>query len=133
MQGRNLTSDLVPYIACAAVAAFALDYCAGSFGTGLNASGRIGIQSETAQPINVVDRSHKGDRLPGGRQTNGQAASGGVAIGNMELLPALPAKAPRVDAPRSLSFLPKLPDGCEPAFSPLTAAGQQNIPDRCVT
>jgi len=130
MYARNLTSDLVPYIVCAAVAAFALDYCVQSFGAGLNASHRVGIQSETVQPMNVVDRSRKGDRLPGGQSTYGQAASGGLTIRNIE--PLAPA-ASQVDAPRSPGSLRDLPDGCEPAFSSLTAEGRKNIADRCTT
>jgi len=74
-------SGLARYIAGAAVIAFTLDFCAQPFGTGLNASGRISLQSETAQPLHIVC-SHKGDRLPGGQQTYGQAASGDVTIGN---------------------------------------------------
>ena len=130
MQGRNLTSDLFPYIAGAAVLVFALDFCGQQFGAGLNPSPRISARSETTQPMNVVDRSHKGDRLPGGQETYGQAASGGMAIGNMELLPA---KAPLVDAPRSPSILPRLPDGCESAFGSLTAAEQKALAARCLT
>jgi hypothetical protein len=130
MHGTNLTSGLVPYIACAAVAAFALDYCVQSVGTILNASARIGIQSEIVQPMNIVDRSHKGDRLPRGQPIYGPAASDGVATGNIELTPA---KAPPVDAPRLPSFRLELPDGCEPAFSSLTAGVRKNIADRCTT
>ena len=47
MQGNQSASGLVPYIAGAAMAAFALNYCVQSVGTGLNASDRIGVQSET--------------------------------------------------------------------------------------
>jgi hypothetical protein len=125
-----MMSGLAPYIAGAAVIAFTLDSCAQPSGTGLNASGRISLQSETAQPLYIVDRSHKGDRLPGGQPTYGLTASGDVAIGNMELRPA---KAPRGDAPRSSSFLPELPDGCESAFSSLTAAKQKTLAARCLT
>jgi hypothetical protein len=130
VQVTNLASGLVPYIAGAAVAAFALDYCVQSFGTGLNASDRIGIQNEMVQPMNTVDRSHKGDRLPGSQKTNGQAAAGSVTIGDMELPPA---KAPLVIAPRSPSMLPELPDGCESAFSPLSATEQKKHAARCLT
>ena len=130
MQGINLTSGLGPYIAGAAVVAFALDFCTQPFGAGVNASDRIGIQSEAALPMNNVDRSHKGDRLSSGRQINGQAASGSVAIGNMELLAA---KAPLVDVPLSSTFLPKLPEGCESAFSALSAAEQKDLAARCFT
>jgi hypothetical protein len=130
MRGRHLTSDLGSYIACAAVVALALDYCVQSFGTDLSAASHIGIQSEMAQPMNIVDRSHKGDRLSVGQSTYGQGASGGVAIDNMK---SLPAKAPLVEAPRSPSLPPDLRDGCESAFSSLTPGAVKNIAGRCVT
>jgi hypothetical protein len=130
MQVTTLASGLVPYIAGAAVAAFALDYCVQSLGTGLNASERTDIQREMVQPMNIVDRSHKGDRLPGGQKTNGQSASGSVTIGDMELSPAKP---PLIIAPRSPGLLPELPDGCESAFSPLSAAEQKKLAARCST
>jgi hypothetical protein len=129
MRVASLASGLVPYIAGAAVAAFALNYCAQSLGTGANVSDLV-IQSEMVQPMNIVDRSHKGDRLPGGQRTNGQAASGGVTIGDMELPPA---KAPLIIAPRSPSMLPELLDGCESAFSPMSAAEQKRLAARCLT
>jgi hypothetical protein len=123
-------SGLAPYIFGAAVVAFALDYFAQSFGTGLSASGRMGIQSETTRPLNDVDRLLKGDRLPGGQSTNGQATSGAGAIGHIE---PRPAKAAPDDAPRSPDFQPKIPDGCDPAFSPLAPAEQINPVARCLT
>jgi hypothetical protein len=130
MQVTTLASGLVPYVVGAAVAAFALDYCVESFGTGLNASDRVGIQSEMVQPMNIVDRSHKGDRLAGGQMTNGQSASGSVTIGGMEL-PL--AKAPLIVAPRSPSLLLELPEGCESAFSAMSAAEQKKLAARCLT
>jgi hypothetical protein len=78
----------------------------------------------------IVDRSHKGDRLPGGQKTNGQSASGSVTIGDME---PPPAKAPLIIAPRSPGLLPELPDGCESAFSALSAAEQKKLAARCLT
>jgi hypothetical protein len=130
MQVATLASGLVPYIAGAAVAAFALNYCVQSFETVLNASDRVDNQSEMARPLNIVDRSHKGDRLAGGQKTNGQSASGGVTIGDTELPPA---KAPPIVAPRSPSLVPELPDGCESAFSPMSAAEQKRLAARCST
>src|SRR5580704_8283516 len=130
MQVATLASGLVPYIAGAAVAAFALNYCVQSFETVLNASDRVDNQSEMARPLNIVDRSHKGDRLAGGQKTNGQSASGGVTIGDTE---PPPAKAPPIIAPRSPSLLPELPDGCESAFSPMSAAEQKRLAARCST
>src|ERR1022692_1583565 len=98
MHVTTLASGLVPYIAGAAVAAFALNYCVQSFGTSLNESDRVGIQSEKVQPMNIVDRLHKGDRLAGGQKTNGQSVSGGATIGDTELPRA---KAPLIVEPRS--------------------------------
>jgi hypothetical protein len=66
MRTINPAPGLVPYIVGAAVAAFALNYCIQSVEAGLNAPDRIGAQSEPAQPMHIVDRSHKGDRLPAG-------------------------------------------------------------------
>ena len=130
MQVGTLASGLVPYIAGAAVAAFALDYCVQSFGTGLNASERVGNQSEMVRPLNVVDRSHKGDRLAGGEKANGQSASGGATIGDSELPPE---KAPLIIAPRLPRLLLELPDGCESAFSPMSAAERKRLAARCLT
>jgi hypothetical protein len=130
MHVTTLASGLVPYIAGAAVAAFALNYCVQSFGTSSNASDRVGIQSEKVQSMNIVDRSHKGDRLAGGQKTNGQSVSGGVTIGDTELPPA---NAPLIIEPRSPSLLPELPDGCESAFSPMSAAEQKRLAARCLT
>jgi len=122
MQVSQLASRLVPYIAGATMATFALIYCQQSLGTSFNPSDRISFQSETAQPMNIVDRSHKGDRLFGAQQT--------VASGNMELVPMT---APVSDAPRSPSVLPNLPDGCESAFSSMSAAEQKTAAARCLT
>jgi hypothetical protein len=130
MRVSHLASGLVPYFAGTALAAFALVYCAQSLESGLNLSNRISFQSEAAQPMNIVDRSHKGDRLPRSQQTYGQAASSSVASGNMELVSMT---APVSDAPRSPSVLPNLPDGCESAFSSMSAAEQKTVAARCLT
>jgi hypothetical protein len=130
MHVTTLASGLVPYIAGAAVAAFALDCCVQSFGTSINVSDRVSNQSEIVRPLNAIDRSHKGDRLAGGQKTNGQSVSGGVTIGDTELPPA---NAPLIIEPRSPSLLPELPDGCESAFSPLSAAEQKKLAARCLT
>ena len=116
MQVSQLVPRIVPYIAGATMAAFALIYCQQSLGTSFNPSDRISFQSETAQPMNIVDRSHKGDRLFGGQQT--------VASGNMELVPMT---APVSDAPRSPSVLP------ESAFSSMSAVEQKTAAARCLT
>jgi hypothetical protein len=124
MRRGNILFDPAPYIAGAAVIAFALGYCAQPFTAGLNASGRIGAQSELARPMNIVDRSHKGDRL------SGQAASGNAAIGSIE--PRPDQTVPR-DVRRPSKLRLQLPDGCETAFGPLTAEDRKNIADRCLT
>jgi hypothetical protein len=127
VQGRVPMPGLAPYIAAATVIAFAMDYCAQPFGTGLYALPRIGAQSESIQPLNVVDRTLKGDRLPG-EPTHGQATSSGTPIGDTMRQPA--QTVPR-DIPRS----PKgqLQDGCESALGPLTSAKQKSLAARCQT
>ena len=130
MRAINTVPDLVPYIACAAIAAFALNYCIQSVQAGLNASDRIGGQSEVARSMNVVDRSQKGDRLSGGQRIFGQASAGSVDVGNMELAPAT---APSRRPSRSPGLQPELPDGCESAFSSLSAAEQKDFAARCLT
>jgi len=126
MRGRkNMMAGLVPCIAGAALVAFALEYCA--FGTDSNASGRIGVQIETVQPMNIVDRSHKGDRLTGAQQTS---ASDIVPVGKVEPQPVKAAPDETLQSPK---VQPKLPDGCEPALSPLTAAKRKTPAARCLT
>jgi hypothetical protein len=130
MRAINAAPGLVPYIAWAAMAAFALNYCIQSVQAGLNASAGIGGRSEVAQSMNVVDRSHKGDRLPGAQRIYGQATAGSVEVGNADLAPAT---VPRRSPPQSPSLQPELPDGCESAFSPLSAAEQKDFAARCLT
>jgi hypothetical protein len=130
MRSGNLISDLAPYIAAAAAIVFLLVFCAEPIATGSNASGRIGFQNEPAQLVNTVDRSHKGDRLSGGQQTYSQAASSNTAIGDM---PPRPDQTVPRNAPRSSDLQPKLPDGCEAAFGPLTPDDQKDIAARCLT
>jgi hypothetical protein len=130
MRVVNPVPGLVPYIACAATAAFALNYCIQSVEAGLNASDRIGGQSEVAQSMNIVDRSHKGDRLSGAQRIYGQATAGSVEVGNASLAPTtVPRRSPS-PPPRAQ---PELPDGCESAFSPMSAADQKDFAARCWT
>jgi hypothetical protein len=130
MRVINPAPGLVPYIVCAAMAAFALNYCIQSVQAGLNASDRIGGQSEVAQSMNIVDRSHKGDRLSGAQRIYGQATAGSVEFSNAD--PG-PATVPRRSPPPSLGLQPELPDGCESAFSPLSAAKKKDFAARCLT
>jgi hypothetical protein len=99
MQEINPVPGLVPYIACAAVAAFAMNYCIQSVQAGLNASDRFGGRSEAVQSMNIADRSHKGDRLPGTHRIYGQATAGSVDVGPVD--PA-PATVSRPTPPQSL-------------------------------
>jgi hypothetical protein len=130
MQEINPVPGLVPYIACAAVAAFAMNYCIQSVQAGLNASDRFGGRSEAVQSMNIADRSHKGDRLPSTHRIYGQATAGSVDVGPVD--PA-PATVSRRTPPQSLGLQPQLPDGCESAFSPMSAAEQKNFAARCLT
>jgi hypothetical protein len=102
-----------------------LEYCA--FGTGLNASSHVGLQIEAVQPMNMVDRTHKGDRLTGAQETS---ASDLTPIGKIE---PQPVKVGPDDALRLPRVQPKLPDGCEPALSPLTDAKRKSPAARCLT
>ncbi len=130
MRAVNPVPGLVPYIACAAMAAFALNYCIQSVEAGLNASDRIGGQSEVAQSMNIVDRTHKGDRLFGAQRSYDQATAGSVEVGDVN--PA-PTTVPRRSPPQPPSAQPELPDGCESAFSPMSAAEQKDFAARCWT
>jgi hypothetical protein len=128
MQGN--TSGLIGWIAGAALAAFALDYCTQPFAAGLNPPGHIGLQGETVQPMNVVNRVLKGDRLRSDQLTSDRAASGAATVDESERQPM--RAAPR-EVPHSQGLQPKLPEGCEPALSPLVNSKQNNFPAGCLT
>jgi hypothetical protein len=130
MQMNHLASGLVPYIAGAAVAAFVLNFGEQSAGTRLTTPERISVQSETAEPVNTLDRSRKGDRLPSVRQTYGQAASNNAVIDTVE---RVPVAAPLSDISQPSSRPANLPEGCESAFSPMSAAEQKTLAARCLT
>ncbi len=130
MRVINPVPGLAPYIACAAMAAFALSYCIQSVQAGLNASQRIGGQNEVAQSMNIVDRSRKGDRLSDVQRIYGQTTAGSLEVGNADVAPAT---VPRRGPPQSRGLQPELPDGCESAFSPLSAAEQKDFAARCLT
>jgi len=126
----NPAPGLVPYVACAAIAAFALNYCMQSVQVGLNAPERIAAQSEVAQSTNFVDRSHKSDSFSNTQRIYGQATAGSLEVGNPGVAPVI---VPRRGSPPSLGHQPELPDGCESAFSPLSAAEQKDFAARCLT
>jgi hypothetical protein len=130
MRRINPAPGLVPYIIGAAVAAFALNYCIQSVEVGLNVPDRIGAQSDPALPVHIVDRSHKGDRLPADQRIYGQDATSSMAAGNLGLFsPTMP----HIDLRPAPGPRPELPDGCESAFSPMSAAEQKTSAARCLT
>ena len=126
MRAVNQAHGLFPYIVAAAVAAFALNYCIQSVEAGSYAPNRIAVQNEPVEPMHTVDRSHKGDRLPGAQQVNDQAAADGTVV-------VFPTMVPRSNPPPSPGPRSDLPDGCESAFSPMSTAEQKDFAARCLT
>jgi hypothetical protein len=74
-----------------------------------------GAGLSTAQSRVSVDRTHKGDRLPLAKPVNGAE----------EL--AAPPLSPARTLPQS-----KVPTGCDPAFSPISAPQLGHVYRRCV-
>ena len=75
-------------------------------GTGLGLAVGARPVEERGAIIQHVDRTHKGDRLD---------------------LPATVGMRPVPKRPMAL------PEGCEPAFSPLVAAGKASVTGRCIS
>jgi hypothetical protein len=126
MRVINQAPGLLPYIIGAAIVASGLNYCIQSVEARLNAPDRIAVQNEPVQAMHIVDRSHKGDRLPGSQSVQDQAAADGTAV-------AFPTMAPRSILRLSPGPRTELPDGCESAFSPMSAAEQKKFAARCLT
>ena len=111
-------------IAGAAITAFVLTYG----WPPLPAHSSMSAAPQTAFPMNVVDRSHKGDRLVidplmAGRQ---MFDTGVVDIHRPD------QSLPR-GVPRSSNLQPAIPEGCDPVFGPLLTAEQGNFAGRCVS
>jgi hypothetical protein len=94
---------LVSYLLAGILVMLVLDFIAPPAGLGL----AIGAQPtiERAIPDQIVNRAHKGDRLP------------------------LPTDVGRQQAPHSPG---RIMIGCEPAYSPLSSSARINVPGRCV-
>lgn len=103
---------LVVALIIGVIAGFAVSYAAPALDRGfaLNAA-------TPATPVQIVDRTHKGDRL------NGSLARE-IPTTRIGKQPAVIGKEP---APPQ-----KLLVGCEPVSSPLTGGAQATIPGRCV-
>jgi hypothetical protein len=91
------------YLTVGALGALAMQLVATSAGFGLEIGARP--VADPGMPLQIVDRSHKGDRLR---------------------VPAL-ARRPELSNKSSPVLV-----GCDPVFSPLSAAARANVPGRCV-
>ena len=102
---RRLVSYLA-YLAAGLLAISAVELLAPSGGPGLSVSARSVVP--TGATLQYVDRSRKGDRLDRAVTT--------------------------IDKQRMLNKPAKIMIGCDPAFSPLSAAAvRRNFPGRCAT
>jgi hypothetical protein len=117
------------------VVLLAADYVAAGNGGGL-----IGSLLQSAPPQQEVARERKGDRLSIGAAADNAAAivrdppvratTGRQAERAGTPLAEQPQVAPRKPQPAAQQL--KLPDGCEPAFSPLTGGAVSSLHARCV-
>ena len=98
--------SLVTYLAAGAIVVLAMDAVAPPAGVGLSLASWPTVENEpmAQEPAQTVNRGGKGDRLP-------------VPIVRRSIAPQA---SHRVLA------------GCEPLFSPLSAAAKLNHPKRCV-
>jgi hypothetical protein len=94
---------LASYLLAGILVVLVLDFIAPPAGLGL----AIGAQpaSERVAPDPIVDRTHKGDRMP------------------------LPRDIGKEQTPREPH---RIMIGCEPAFSPLWSSAHVNVPGRCI-
>jgi hypothetical protein len=92
---------LAAYVLAGILTALALDFVAPPVGLGM----AVGAPPAHVRPTQVVDRTHKGDRL------------------------RLPAEIGKQQAPISS---PGVMIGCDPAYSPLLASARANIAGRCI-
>ncbi len=96
--------------------------------------------SSSAQLVNIVDRTGKGDRLVPARaaaSTIGKTSPLGrsivipVSVQDKERAAAKPGSVQ--PAPKPAVHGSKLLIGCDPAFSPLAASASLNFAGRCVS
>jgi hypothetical protein len=95
-------SRLISYLLAGCLVVLAMDFVAPPAGMGLSLAAWPAFNQDQTQ---VVNRTGKSDRLP-------------VAVATK--------LQPRTQPSRQLL------EGCEPVFSPLSAAAQLNYPGRCV-
>ena len=95
---------LAAYLAAGGLLVLAMDFVAPPVGIGLPVATWPALDNATTQ---TVDRSHKSDRL------------------------RLPTTTVDRREPTARPA-PGMPIGCEPVFSPLSAAAQLNFPGRCI-
>ena len=94
---------LASYLLAGILVMLVLDFIAPPAGLGF----AIGAQpaNERVAPDQIVNRTHKGDRM------------------------TLPRDIGRQQTPRELY---RIMIGCEPAFSPLSSSARVNVPSRCI-
>jgi hypothetical protein len=126
---------LAPYFAGGLAALVAMDFAppVKSAIDQWTGSAEVGI----VQVVNKVDRSRKGDRLVPLRPTAG-TLGGSTVVKSPEIIVrdegrAAAKSGPAEPASKSVVRGPKLPIGCDPAFSPLAASASLNFAGRCVS
>jgi hypothetical protein len=146
MAWKNMVSDLIPYIAGAAALALAIDYVAPPFEAGLHASMHTSLDASST-PTQIVDRSHKGDRLTLVGARDEMRLVAGDADASTEAMSVHRKNQSRLQTPSDQSgdaggaavpanpsaSKPRLPIGCDPAFSPLTKDPANNLAARCLS
>jgi hypothetical protein len=85
--------------------------------TAITTKGSVATASSEPVPVQIVDRTHKGDRLPLIDARDGKAFE-------------LPLQ---VNAPRTLASSRGLPDGCESLVSSLARSPVAEIAGRCLS
>ena len=106
--------NFVPYTLAAFVMGLALNFVAPAAPVSLSTN----IWPNVDMPYQTVNRTGKSDRLPIDIQSNRNNQSKTVR----DFAPAgAPTRAVR-----------PVPEGCDPAFSPLSASARLNYPSRCL-
>lgn len=116
---------LFGYIAGGAVVLLALDVSVPALGTGLSLFRQSSIDVGAAPALHVLDRTRKGDKqvtIRDTRRTTIETVP--AAASRTQSAPSRPgAKTPEEK---------KILEGCDPAFSPLTASARSNFSGRCL-
>ncbi len=120
--------NLGTYFACGLAALLAIDTLAPPVDMGPAMLGQVAISTGFAAsagapaPLNVVDRTLKGDRLL-------------LNVSQHMMRDAV--RSPSAPAAREIPIKParqpKILIGCDPAFSPLTVSARLNFANRCLT